>query len=149
VLVSGWFQWRPEKKPADSVAQFQNQLSVLERRLEVVRNEPTMRQSYAVAEVHASRPAGAVPVTLRDAQLRRRNVLGALFLVTCASLVPTALWGGPFVTASLAAAGTLGGYLLVLRRIQVRKLERAKVRYLPNRRSGDLRQPALLHHLGT
>jgi hypothetical protein len=164
VLVPAWLQRRVERKPADSIAQFQTQLSVLERRLEVVKAEPGGRRlttnpagGYQVGYGGGRARPGAPTMTLSAARRRRRNVLSLLFVVALVSVVPAVFWAGRFVLVSLAAVALFVGYGAVLRQIQVRKEQRAKIRYLPRRVAagvgagvvGGVAEPALLRHVGT
>jgi hypothetical protein len=150
VLVPAWLQRRLEKKPDDSIAEFQTQLSVLECRLEVVKSDPTGR-SIPPSSARASRGlSGSPSMTLRQARRRRRVVLGGLFLVSMASVVPAVLLGGRFVPVSLACAVLFVGYGTILRQIQVRKVQRSKIRYLPRPVvPSAVAQPALLRGVGS
>jgi hypothetical protein len=75
---------------------------------------------------------GGAPVTVTDAQRRRREVLTLLTVLGGATIVGYLALGGVFAYAALVANGALAMYVMLLVRAQKLAEERyEKVRYLP------------------
>ena len=147
VLLPPFFRSRSEARPADSITSFRRQLSVLERTTPGTHAPATRFAPYR--QPFGSRGSlapsgGAVLMTRREAQKRRRDIVGGLL----------AAMGGSLLLGLVPSLRVMIGlhlvldvlfvlYLVVL--IQVRRSaeeREAKVRFLPHPASPP--EPALL-----
>ena len=137
-----WLRGRNEHRNVNSISSFSKHLSVLERTTPGAGASPPARTTFgaeltsgatALAPVAAPAPsATAVPMTLSDAQRRRRNVLVALAAAAGMTLVAAVAVGGALVwTVQLLVDVLLVGFVVLLARSRALAVERAeKVHYL-------------------
>jgi hypothetical protein len=143
VLLPPWLRSRSESRPADSITSFRRQLSVLER------TAPNTR--VAATRLVPVGPSGVPdhgvglspsPMSRREAQKRRRDILFGLLAAMGGSLILGFVPGlRVMLGLHLVLDLLFAAYLVVL--VQVRKAAQErdlKVRYLP----GPAAEPALL-----
>jgi len=148
VLLPPWLRNRTENRPADSIVSFRRQLSVLERTTPgTTVAAPVTRigslsslQSAPVAPV----PLAGAPISLREAQKRRRDILFGLLAAMGGSLLIGLLPGlRVMLGLHLLLDLLFAAYIVLL--VQARKAaseREMKVRYLPG--SVGTPEPALL-----
>lgn len=165
VLLPPYLQNRREHRPGDSIASFRHQLSVLQRttpdgRAQVTRidshrdwagHQQTRTQAYAprAAAVGSHRPARASQAArLSDVRRRRRDVFVSLLGAVVVTFALALVLGGMLWGLQLVADVALGGFTLMLVRLQQESAEKElKVRFLE---PAPLRsvEPALLRRVG-
>ena len=151
VLLPPWLRNRTENRPADSIVSFRRQLSVLERTTPgttvaapVTRIGSLSSLQSAQVMPMAPAPLAGAPISLREAQKRRRDILFGLLAAMGGSLLIGLLPGLRVMLGFHLLLDLLfAAYIVLL--VQARKaaFEREmKVRYLP----GSVRtpEPALL-----
>lgn len=142
VLLPPWIQNRSESRPADSISNFRNQLSVLERRASAVwpdayRSSPTAVRGPAT--VTRARQLDRARLARMEAKKRRRDVLLTLLAASGLTLLLSFLSPRVFLL-HLFIDALLAVYVALL--VRARKLaeERAaKVRYLAQVRPVTIR----------
>jgi hypothetical protein len=136
VLLPPWLRNRTESRPADSIVSFRKQLSVLERTTPgtTVAAPVTRIGSLSSMTIQGSTvPSQGAPISLREAQKRRRDILFGLLAAMGGSLL-IGLLPGLRVMLGLHLVLDLLFVAYVAMLVQARKAaeERAmKVRYLP------------------
>ena len=136
-----WLRGRTEHRNVNSISSFSRHLSVLERTTPTSGDvAPTRRREPAAVPAGAAHLAAlgapaatpVVPMTLSDAQRRRRNVLVALAAVAALTLVAALVVGGTALWAlQLVADVLLVGFVALLARSRALAVEQAeKVHYL-------------------
>jgi hypothetical protein len=147
LYLASWLRSRAQVRTANTISSFNQHLSVLERArpagVEVTPLRPIGAPSLTARA--APRPhdplvrppqvrglfSGA-PITVTDAQHRRRDVLVVLSFAAAFSFVPLVLLGGAFSYVTVAVCSMLATYVFLLVRAQKLMEERQeKVHYLP------------------
>ena len=147
VLLPPWLRNRTENRPADSIVSFRRQLSVLER---TTPGTTVAAPVTRIGSLSSLQPAPVVsvaagaPISLREAQKRRRDILFGLLAAMGGSLL-IGLVPGLRVMLGLHLLLDLlfAAYVVLL--VQARKAayeREMKVRYLPG--SVGTPEPALL-----
>jgi hypothetical protein len=149
VLLPPWLRNRTESRPADSIVSFRKQLSVLERTTPGTTVAAPVTRIGALSGMTmqgstAGQLSQSAPISLREAQKRRRDILFGLLAAMGGSLLIGLLPGlRVMLGLHLLLDLLFVGYIALL--VQARKAaeERSmKVRYLPaNVRTPE---PALL-----
>lgn len=174
VLLPPWLRGRRESNPRDPMMSFRRQLSVLERGAPGTGGAapsvapwgsatigrrfagPATSTTYAAGTSYAAgttyapaiRPAGRAArggvITLRQARLRRRVIIGGLLLGALGSLALglTSATARPLLVGHVLFDLCLAAYLTVLFRVRHEAAEREmKVHFLPD--ASTRREPAL------
>jgi hypothetical protein len=142
VLVPPWFQNRRENRPSDSIANFRQQLSVLERTTPGYEPRAAMYSRPAGSQItalHAHRAAGVRAAASRAAhrraetRKRRRDLFVTLLVAAGTTLGLAFVLGNPAVwVLNVVIDIALVAYVALLAQMAQRGAERtAKVRYLP------------------
>ena len=148
VLLPPWLRNRTENRPADSIVSFRRQLSVLERTTPGTTVAAPVTRIGALSHLPAPSmspmAAAGAPISLREAQKRRRDILFGLLAAMGGSLLIGLLPGlRVMLGLHLVLDVLFAAYVVLL--VQARKaaFEREmKVRYLPGHVGTP--EPALL-----
>lgn len=147
LYLASWLRNRAQIRTANTVSSFNQHLSVLERARPAGVEVTPLRavSSASLVRSPALRPRdplvrppqvrgllGGPPITVVDAQRRRREVLAVLIGIAALSFVPLYLVGGVFSYVTVGICSVLATYVLLLVRAKKLMEEREeKVRYLP------------------
>jgi hypothetical protein len=147
LYLASWLRSRAQIRTANTVSSFNQHLSVLERARPAGVEVTPFRPVGGASLVRSAAPRphdplvrppqvrgllSGSPITVTDAQRRRRDVLVVLSFAAIFSFVPLILLGGVFSYITVGFCSVLATYVFLLVRAQKLMEERQeKVRYLP------------------
>jgi hypothetical protein len=146
LYLASWLRSRAQIRTRNTISSFNHHLSVLERaRPAGVEVTPLRAVGPSLVRSPAPRPhdplvrppqvrglLGGAPITVVDAQRRRREVLSVLVALCALSFVPLVLVGGVFSYVTVGMCSVLATYVFLLVRAKKLMDERQeKVHYLP------------------